>query len=1151
MDPVSTGQFIPPISPTDRAHYTQLFVRNAPLGLLDGNEARNIFLKSGLSNDVLIHVWNLCDTQNRGQLDQPEFVLAMHLLRSLILGTLKQLPTTLPPNVLQSFGSRDNSRNVSVSSTGTRLPLSPTGQRVPSVSRQYTGPLQPGQSKPPQQQEWSITPQDRAKFNAIFSNLDKSNNGFIGAEEVVPFMKTSNLDEGSLAQVWDLADVHNNGQFSKDEFAVAMYLVQQKLMGKTLPPTLPASLNPNSSSHLAPSSPTIPNSNQHVAPVPVKPVQTSALNDLLSLGDSLATPSPKPDANASQFSSQPSLGTHVTGSRAPFVPTSSFGQTLSKESEPVPSIATPEQSFNTPAQIAAVTGTQSFQNSTSSSIPQVPQQTQLQVSELSQDPEIANKLTNFSTENANLQNQVNSLSTQTDQAKLKREYAETELSRILSLKANLQSKLAALRKEYDSEVKRSNEAQQLLHKSQAETDKLSSECSVLEASYHAVQTQCQELSTQLAYDQQENSNLKEKIRYLNEETATLKGTLEKLQKDTKLQKGFLAVTRTQYAQAETERDSLQTQINDINNRPSSSGDHSTSRGLSSEITASNLPATTSTAGFSSVTSSEPSGSISSPSTAHSTNPFHAAFASMGNHASSTSVTPTFEDSFSQMNIASPSTTVEPARSSTHNTEETPNSSPPNSDYQYNPTNAPIPSFTLPLSRPESVTSSVQNNAPMSVREDADISLSNSPITASDSMPDREVDGPFSTTEIPIPPDGSNDSGLIIQNRENMLAAGDRISGSSNEPFEMIPRALGTSRAQDQSADSIETTKQVDTLPQSSNSAASKVSSSISSGDFYNDATTGLSGSTPTSGERIASGPSEFPPIRELEFEESDSDDDHNATAPHTTSTLPAFSVSSASQTPAPASAPVFGTKTTSQSGEKASPLPFPSSGTFASPFSSSTPPALPPKDTDAFDAAFQGLEAAKEETDQSTNPSRVPYPRQASGGVNSNSGFAFFSSPQETTTSSFQQPSVHGTAVTQSDVIPEQNTGVPVSNDEWNSIFSEFGASGTAVSNQHQASQNDINSAFGSLNQPQDTGRLQAVSSGTANAAISTPTGFGTEQQQNSNPPSAKAANVLGKEHDQALNELIRMGFDQKQAISALEKNKFNVSNATNYLLDH
>jgi epidermal growth factor receptor substrate 15 len=1120
-----------------------------------------------LSTEALIQVWNLCDIQKRGQLDQTEFVLAMHLLKSLIAHTIRQLPSVLPPNTLELIRSArvsarvsSTSSNASASRYNQQPPLSSAEQRP--INHQYTGSsqhLQLRQQAQPQltgQQEWTITPQDRAKFESIFNNLDKSKSGIIGAEEVVPFLTTSNLSEDALAQVWDLADVHNTGKFGKDEFSIAMYLVQQQLLGKTLPPTLPASLYPRSKETAPPTA----NS---------KPPVSSSLSDLLSLGDALG-PSPQtPPISTSR--SEKSVQSHLTGTRAPFVPTSSFGQSISQKPE-----------SPAPVQVSSTTDVP-----ISAPIPQLSQQQ----SQLLNDPDYSNKLTTFSTENANLTNQVNSMSTQANQAKQKREQAEGELARVLATKADLQSRLASLRSEYDAQLKKSNEIQELLHSTKKETEKLTSEYSILEASYHAVKSQCQELSNQLVSDQQKNADLKDKIRFLNEETAGLKHTLEKLQKEAKQQSGFVSINKKQFAFAESERDKLQSQISQ------------TQDSISREALAPGISESSPVPGFSSVGSPSQIPSIASP--ISSTNPFLSAFSQPVNQPvtfNETAAAPfnaTFEERFNQLGISSPTTTTDPARSSTHNTVDTPNSSPPSSDFQYNPNNAPISSFTLPLGRPESTTSSVQNNPSMSVRGDIDISRPDSPeMTVSSepvsgALPSEELAERatnFSISQLPIPPDNLNPINDQTLRQAPTLGRDNNLN-SSSESFEIVPRntedpSVHSSSLNDHMSPSTESIETAKNLIGSANSEVPNVSASASQAFPNNnesptpqDTHTQLdsthdsmksSGSSPWPAAPEAAG--EFPPIKELEYEDdSSSSDDEEANNTHASVSAGLSNPVSAAAAPSVQGAPVSSFMTNTKESdpfdaafdgleeakeEKASvqtfsnsPFASNSNASSASPFPATSHtfsgnPSIPAlsaqttpapafksnsKEADPFDAAFDKLEPAMEENVSisafGNSPfavgGRVPSVSSQAIGTSQSAvsspqpaqGFSFGTIEANAETSSSSKPSVFDSFPT--DAPTGQNNVSPMNKDEWDSIFAGFG---NEKALKPAASANEISNAFG------------AVSS---------------DQQQPQQPPVSSTPN------SQAVESLVKMGFDRAKARNALEKNNFNVEDASNYLLDH
>ena len=63
-------------------------------GIVTQEEIGETFLRSGLSNEILFQIWSFCDTGDRGCLDKPEFMLALHLI-AMSKKNIK-LPATLP-----------------------------------------------------------------------------------------------------------------------------------------------------------------------------------------------------------------------------------------------------------------------------------------------------------------------------------------------------------------------------------------------------------------------------------------------------------------------------------------------------------------------------------------------------------------------------------------------------------------------------------------------------------------------------------------------------------------------------------------------------------------------------------------------------------------------------------------------------------------------------------------------------------------------------------------------------------------------------------------------------------------------------------------------------------------------------------------------
>ena len=66
--------------------------------------------------------------------------------------------------------------------------------------------------------------------------------GNLAREEMIK----SKLPNSVLRRVWALSDIDKDGMLDRDEFAVAMFLVDHKLKGNDIPETLPERLVPPS-----------------------------------------------------------------------------------------------------------------------------------------------------------------------------------------------------------------------------------------------------------------------------------------------------------------------------------------------------------------------------------------------------------------------------------------------------------------------------------------------------------------------------------------------------------------------------------------------------------------------------------------------------------------------------------------------------------------------------------------------------------------------------------------------------------------------------------------------------------------------------------------------------------------------------------------
>ncbi|KAI9716922.1 MAG: hypothetical protein M1812_005071 [Candelaria pacifica] len=562
---------VPPLTPDKVNEYSALFDKSgATNGILAGETAKSIFERARLPNEVLGRIWTLADTEQRGALGVTEFIIAMHLLASYKSGALRGLPQILPPALYDAASRRVAGSRPSTSS-GVPRGTSPGGAPpVPAIPRQFSGTGPPRTQSPlsrapystppptasPTSNDWAVSPQEKAHFDTLYATLDKANQGYINGDQAVGFFGNSRLPEEVLAQIWDLADINSEGRLNRDQFAVAMYLIKQQrgkrdgrgALPSTLPPNLiPPSMRQQSRPPPQPTAPTFDNAANATQ-------SRSAADDLFGL-DAFSSPAPAQAPQSTGGSSysrpfessptSPQLGQGPSQNQSsvfkPFVPSSSFGQNM------MTSQATGGSNASGPGPNRGI---------------QPSQPSAMDDLLGDNDPEISKKLTQETTELANLSNQVGSLSKQMQEVKSKRSTTENELSNASSQKRDFELRLSQLRTMYEQEVKDVKSLEDRLATSRNEMRRLQQEMAMIEGTHQDLQNQHQQVAGALEADQLENSNLKEKMRQVNAEINELKPQLEKLRSDARKQKGLVAINKKQLATNEGERERLKSEVDE-------------------------------------------------------------------------------------------------------------------------------------------------------------------------------------------------------------------------------------------------------------------------------------------------------------------------------------------------------------------------------------------------------------------------------------------------------------------------------------------------------------------------------------------------------------------------------------------------------------
>ncbi|MBW0478681.1 hypothetical protein O181_018396 [Austropuccinia psidii MF-1] len=549
-DPLST------ITKEDKAKYTRMFINAGPQdGLLDGDKARDIFIRSKLPFEKLAQIWTLADTQSRGALSVGDFCIAMHLIQFCMSRASSTLPTTVPKSLLESAAGPDLGSVMPISRqvTGQQLtaPLSASiGSRQPistTIRPEYTGRSVSGTSLvgpanlksstnlgSPIPLPWDISPAELAQSNIYFDSLDTNRLGFITGDRAVPFMMESKLPGEILARIWDLADIRGEGKLNREEFAVAMRLIQNTLAGgleslmSKLPPTMvPPSLR----------TPTLPAIQE----------TSDTQRDLLSLMDDTDSP---PAAASATFKAE-STQNFVTPLQSSVPPQS----TGANPTAPGSRIMSPS-SLGQGALLPQSTGL-----SLGSGVP---------AASLSLAEDSGAKLGNLHTQLASTENAL--LTAREERSRLEAMTGSTsEQIKLLELK--LSSARAALQSESPVvEGLRAKQAEQRLM-----VTKLTSEVITAESELSALKIEKEQIEGNILRDKEEVRGMQKRVSELEEESLRLKSTLEALKKDSRLQRGLIAIGKKQLSTAEGSRDEALKEVNVIEEQLNSltlASDHS-------------------------------------------------------------------------------------------------------------------------------------------------------------------------------------------------------------------------------------------------------------------------------------------------------------------------------------------------------------------------------------------------------------------------------------------------------------------------------------------------------------------------------------------------------------------------------------------------
>ncbi|KAJ2772794.1 hypothetical protein IWQ56_001231 [Coemansia nantahalensis] len=248
----------------EKQQYAQIFAGSGPVdGVLDGAAARALFTKTKLDNGQLNRIWALADPRAEGKLRLPGFIVAMYFIRRTMENRAFELPAVCPPSLWRSAGGE--------------LARSPLGSLSQTSLGGVLSPEVPAA-------QWDVTKDEWRRYEQFFDSLDSQRAGYLVGDVPVNFFLKSKLPEEELSRVWDLADTKHCGRLGKEEFAVAMHLINARLAGTPIPDRLPPTLVPPSMRrHLPASSSSNALSRVHSISPQLRPA--SAVGRVQQMGD--------------------------------------------------------------------------------------------------------------------------------------------------------------------------------------------------------------------------------------------------------------------------------------------------------------------------------------------------------------------------------------------------------------------------------------------------------------------------------------------------------------------------------------------------------------------------------------------------------------------------------------------------------------------------------------------------------------------------------------------------------------------------------------------------------------------------------------------------------------------------------------------------
>ncbi|XP_014893848.1 epidermal growth factor receptor substrate 15 isoform X3 [Poecilia latipinna] len=224
------------VKPEEKMKFDAIFESLGPVGgMLSGDKVKPVLLNSKLPVDILGRVWELSDLDRDGMLDRDEFSVAMFLVYRALEG--ESVPMSLPPPLVPPCKRKKPA-------AAPVMPLLPSPPSVKDSRSSHPGSKTlphppkpaPAPAPTPAAAPWVVSAAEKAKYDELFSKTDGDMDGLVSGAEVRDIFLKTGLPSATLARIWELCDIGDMGKLTREQFALALYLINLKLTKGLDPP---------------------------------------------------------------------------------------------------------------------------------------------------------------------------------------------------------------------------------------------------------------------------------------------------------------------------------------------------------------------------------------------------------------------------------------------------------------------------------------------------------------------------------------------------------------------------------------------------------------------------------------------------------------------------------------------------------------------------------------------------------------------------------------------------------------------------------------------------------------------------------------------------------------------------------------------------